>query len=269
MHSPKFAPVAPLPVLRKMTELGRDVVGDYHLLLAHDVLANETSWASWSQDLFTLQRVAGLADPIIIMDSSVIELGEPLDTASVIRAANVVNANVICLPDVIGDSAATKAFIRDFQNQMKTCDDAMELHNLTKLEYMFVPQGGRFEEYIDSIEFIADFDFIQWIGLPRDALALGVRSRRDLIDAVNLICPNKKIHLLGFSDNLMDDVLSARHAPNVMGIDSAVPIRAGLNHIRLKLSKGDYGKRGDYWSRGDLTRTALENLRYFRELLSR
>jgi hypothetical protein len=60
------------------------------------------------------------------------------------------------------------------------------------------------------------------------------------------------IHLLGFSDNILDDVACAR-MQIVKGIDSAVPIRAGLKGMDIRNAIHDrewstaLGPRGGFW----------------------
>lgn len=57
-------------------------------------------------------------------------------------------------------------------------------------------------------------------------------------------------HLLGFSDNVLDDIGCAR-VPWINGIDSAVLARAGLAGLGIDLCDFDWsnkvGPRGDFW----------------------
>jgi hypothetical protein len=205
--------------------------------------------------------------PYIIMDSSVIELGQPMGMDDILDAAAVVKADCIVLPDIIGDQQGTNKLVEEFADQVHNLDTKGNC-SFSDYSYMFVPQGKSLPEYTASLEFASQFDFITWVGLPRDALKFDVSSRRQLIDITNVLMPECCIHLLGFSDDLMDDVLSSKYAPNVVGIDSAVPVRAGQRHIELMLSRGDYGKRKDFWDNpGELTRQAIINCQRFRNFI--
>lgn len=263
----RFAPVGPLSVMWPLLSAGCEAIGNYHLLLAHDVLANPNSWRDWSNALRNMRwHLEGgkIQHPTIIMDSSVIELGKPMPMSKILQAAKIVNADVIVLPDVIGDQATTHALCYDFELAWR--GDSSELR---KYEYMFVPQGRDLAEYIDSLTFMeTHMDCVRWVGLPRDCHEHGIKSRRDLINIVNGFESRKgpyKIHLLGMSNHdLIDDVISCHHADNVVGIDSAVPLRAGWLYQEFKLTRTDYGKRGNFWKEAQLNTKILDNISYVR-----
>jgi hypothetical protein len=263
----KFAPVGPLGTMNYLLEKGVPVVGDYHLLLAHEVLANQAGWNLWANQVRIAHDRCGLSEPTFIMDTSVIELGMPMTANEILRAARTIRAQVLVLPDIIGDKEATHSQVEDYFTMLDTVDDEH-----IPLYHMFVPQGTSLPEYLDSLEWACQAtDLINWIGLPRDALQFdGITSRRTLIDACSVIMPGVPIHLLGMSDNILDDVLSCRHSPVIMGLDSAVPIRAGLKHMQLKLSVNDYGKRGNYWDTivdGSNGILPIVNMQWFREAI--
>lgn len=262
----KFAPVAPLALMNEMLDKGREVIGNYHLLLAHDVLANEDGWSLWAEELRASFASVFGESPTIIMDNSVIELGTPAPMEDIVRAAKIVDADVVVFPDVIGDAKATQQLITSFIAQLDSLD-SVDYFDAQNWEYMFVPQGTCLTEYIESMEFAVSTGIISWLGLPRDALKHGCSSRTQLIDAASLVAPHMKIHLLGFSDDLVDDFKSVHYHPNVVGIDSAVPVRAGQNGIEFRLSQSDYGKRGNYWEHSTLSNLAIANIARTRDLL--
>jgi hypothetical protein len=242
-----------------MTDLGSSIVGPYHLLLAHDVIDNEVAFRRWAEELRLLYSAQGKDEEVcIIMDSSVIELGHPMPLEACLDAGMMVRADVVVLPDVIGDAAGTLDFVRQAYNRVRNMGDAPEI--------MFVPQGKTLAEYVSSIEAVANYEWIQWIGLPRDALQF-MKSRMDLLLACQILCPHKKIHMLGFSDNILDDFICCSTGI-VHGIDSAVPVRAGMKSIEFKLSVDDYGKREDYWhNEKPITPTAVRNITNVRRWL--
>ena len=194
----RFAPVAPVALLQEMIKWGEQVVGPYHLLLAHDVLANRDAFADWAKELrasITKSFISGYVD--IIMDSSVIELGAPVSIDTILEAAEVVDATTIVLPDIIGDQEATHELVAS----------ALERKDVTRYKTMFVPQGKTIEEYVASLEVAALFNWGTCIGLPRDAHEYEV-PRRDLALVSRMLMPDRPIHLLGFSNHdLIEDFL--------------------------------------------------------------
>ncbi len=250
--TPQFAPVGPLPLLRDLLIRSPSTLGGYHLLLAHDVLNNQTEWAEWSKAM----KIANGGHHHVIMDSSVIELGAPVDIEHIVAAAEVVGARTIVLPDIIGDFEATMALI----------DDAMRNEHVNKFRTMLVPQGMTLEQYIQSLEAFRQFNF-DYIGLPRDATRW-MPSRAPLAHLCWIMHPTKEIHLLGMSnESIADDFITAITCRNIMGIDSAVPVRAGQKNIRFSLARTDYGPRGEYWDSRAATTQAIDNICYVRELL--
>jgi hypothetical protein len=119
----------------------------------------------------------------------------------------------------------------------------------------------------------------QLVRMPRVDLLCVPRVLREVLGTRMLITmmigmkyPAIKVHLLGFSNDLLDDVATAR-LPNVHGIDSAVPIRAGMVGMELSLHTGyfDPGPRGDFWGRAlvekDMRLVAM-NIAEFRKWIS-
>lgn len=251
----RFAPVAPVALLEDIMRHGPDAIGGYHLLLAHDVNANKDAFREW----VTLMRAhLERHDICVIMDSSVIELGAPIPLDDILEASEVVRADVVVLPDVIGDHEATHDLV----------DAACSNPELAKYKTMFVPQGICWVEYIASLEAAQKYNWGTSIGLPRDAHKW-LPSRRHLARASRMISPDKPIHMLGFSNfSITDDFFTCRSVEGIVGIDSAVPVRAGQASKPFTLSQTDYGERGDYWEHKHITQQALTNINYVRQLLS-
>src|SRR5690242_2299971 len=91
----KFAPVCPIKVLSQLTP---ENSGDYHLLLAHDVADKAQEYKNW----FGRHR-----NMTVIMDNSVIELGNAVDLKTIKKACDAVDITTIVLPDVLLDGRAT------------------------------------------------------------------------------------------------------------------------------------------------------------------
>ena len=217
----RFAPIAPLNVLRTMKERGQ--LGNFHLLLAHEVTKNPGEFHSIFHDVPNLT---------VIMDNGVVELGEPV-TADVMEFACItVPPKYIVLPDVIGDRNKTLELLGKWFSAYK------EVANNCGADLIGVIQG----EYTSELLKCADvYEDGSWgariaIGIPRwITKKLGSRMG---ITAVLAARHNhlKPIHLLGFSDNLMDDMACAR-IPGVIGIDSSLPVLLGANARSISLDE--------------------------------
>jgi hypothetical protein len=215
----KFAPVAPIQVVSKMDPLA---CGDYHLLLAHDVADKAQEYRRFfgSHQNFT-----------VIMDNSVIELGGAVDLKTIRKACEAVDSTTVVLPDVLLDAKAT----------VEQCTAALghwpdtfrDLFGTTpgRRGFMIVPQGRTLAEFAWCASQFASHPDINFWGVPRN-LVKEVGSRERAIDIVSAINPHRRIHMLGFSDDMVDDVLVAKDR-RVEGIDSAVPIRCGTLGIEL------------------------------------
>jgi hypothetical protein len=227
----KFAPVCPINIVSKLSP---STCGDYHLLLAHDVAAKAKEYSMF----FGLHR-----NMDIIMDNSVIELGGAVDLKVVKAACHAVDTTSVVLPDVLLDAQAT----------IESCTKALDVWpnafadlfgvNNTR-GFMIVPQGKTLAEFAWCAQQFASHPKINYWGVPRN-LVEHIGSRRDAIDIVSALNPHRDIHMLGFSDNICDDVICAKDR-RVNGIDSAVPLRAGTLGIEFSFNTV-MPKRGDWW----------------------
>jgi hypothetical protein len=254
----RFAPVAPVKILKHLKDVG--MFGDYHLLLAHDVADQKN--ADQFSSLF-LERDRGT---FVIMDNSLVELGEPVDEFTMAYACELVRPNVVVLPDKLWDSAAT------IEMHKRAID---KWSKLGMTSFMAVLQGKNRQGILDCIKAFMDDPAIKMWAVPR-VIGQDYGTRMGFIKRLRDIDPHRPIHLLGFSDNIIDDMLCAK-IPGVAGIDSAVPIRAGLHKIWFgdthDLATAKIPKRGNYWdtdpAKCDLESLSLmsQNLQYIRMLL--
>lgn len=232
----RFAPVVPLEVARNMKAGG--FLGSYHLLLAHDVMAHVDEYVEVYGSPF-----ANLEDPhrTIIMDNSLIELGRPMPVEEVMNAATVVGAKYFVLPDHLGDFHGTKKVVEEAYNRFLALK-----HLYPIMTPIVVIQGRNASEYMNLAEWAQMHKCA--ISVPRDAVKR-VGSRARLLMDIYRKYPTALIHLLGFSDDILDDISCARMI-NVMGIDSAMPIRAALQGIPFTLESDiskQVGPRRNYW----------------------
>lgn len=257
----KFAPVVPIPVADAYHKAG--MLGDYHLLLAHDVIKHPGDY----------HRLYCSDDNLIIMDNSVIELGYPLGLDEMREAIGIVHADVFVLPDRLLDYSGT----------MDSVHEALDMWGeliTDRTGAMAVPQGANYGEWLDCVDDLLNLGGISWLGIPRNVKEkLGVSRVRAIEDVRRMAAlslhPDIKLHLLGFSDNLRDDVEAVRmgirlYPEMVKGIDSAVPSRLGMrDQLPISLDNPIHSARGDWWDNpGDMNDLAITNVTTFRSWLA-
>jgi hypothetical protein len=236
----KFAPVAPARIYEAFAE--HRYVPEQILLLAHDVVQHEKAY----EGLFD--------DPIwentnIIMDNSVVELGEAADANMVLEAASIVGADVVVLPDILGKGEeSTRATVAAWPHWY------WEFRDYQK---MILIQGNSLKDWLHSAECMMHLE-PDWVGIPRIAedtfCNREVLHRFQLVDFAHSLFPEAQIHLFGFSNHIHWDLYSASH-PWVTSIDSAVPLRLSSNFIFTE----PQGKRGDWWETAKFTQQMITN----------
>lgn len=250
----KFAPVCPIHIAEGLQQ--DNALGRYHLLLAHDILNEPERYG----DLF--KNMIGTK----ILDNSVIELGTSVDINVIAKAAKIVKANVIVLPDVLLNAEQTIIDCRKaYVEWSKVLSDELDYY----WSFMFVPQGKTRAEFAACAEALSDLSSIRWWGIPRNYNIQGLGSRVDAVNICKATAPDRNIHLLGFSDDIVDDVLSSR-SQHVTGIDSAVPLRAASAGMRMSMNLPDLGRRGDWWDNPNTTydQQMATNCSLFRKWIS-
>ncbi len=211
----QFAPVAPIQMLEQLHQ--EYILGTYHLLLAHHVLEQPDRF----QRLFDQHNRS-----TIIMDNSIVELGDSASDTKVLEACKVLQELpgtkhwiIPVLTDVMGSGEKTR--------EAAATSYAWWRDNAPGWPLMVVAQGEDLADFMKTVDFFfADpqaFPGIEYVGIPRILTDL-VGSRREAIAYVDAICPQTAVHLLGFSNNVPDDIMCANIA-SVEGIDSAVPLR--------------------------------------------
>lgn len=257
-----FAPVVPLSVAAALREDG--MLGGYHLLLAHDVLADPNGYKE-------VYRPYMDGTPMnIIMDNSLIELGYPMEMKDVLEAARVVGAKQIVLPDELGEMQFTLKAVWDAMDKWYT----LPLSETAGITPIGVVQGKTLTECTTCLQEFRNLGIN--ISIPR-VLYKYLGSRAEIAVIAHMKFGFQNIHLLGFSENILDDIACTR-LPGVAGIDSAVPIRAAYKHMTMEpLSEyfdRDVGPRGNYWDvkPGDLdsvqSSLVVQNIRQVRKWIN-
>lgn len=224
----KFAPVVPPQLLLQMKH--HNLFGNYHLLLAHDVKDQRPLYEEILED-----RRRG-DDVFIIMDNSLIELGYPADTQTIVEACEVAKPDCVVLPDYLNDKNKT------IEASAKAVE---EWRGADLPPYMGVVQGKNYGEYMSCAKALIDMG-CEYLSIPRIATeTLG--SRKSITEAIYRE-HKVRMHLLGFSNvRFFDDLLSVQ-CEGVMGIDSAVPIRLGAQGLPVTVNNClNIGPRGNYW----------------------
>lgn len=251
----RFAPVAPVHVLEQLEKTND--LGHYHLVLTHDVVKNKKRF----HDLFHYYTHK---NDTIIVDNSVIELGQPVEDIAMVEDAVSVFAHschptIAVLPDVLLDCKATVKATEKGLNAWA----ASNVRNMfgERISLMFVPQGQDWKEILECAEVFEGVPEIRWIGVARNFLSI-LPSRQDITQVLHAMFPQCRFHLLGFSDDLVDDILCTR-LPYVAGIDSAVPLRI---QTPISLVEEVYPPRGTWWDDvKEVTPLMLANLRKVRK----
>jgi len=218
-------------------------------MLAHDVVLQRHNYRPV---IDYIHRGGGF----IILDNSLIELGEPVSFEVMREAVSIVQPSCIVLPDKLGDKDATITMSRG----------ASKLWNELHVPFMAVPQGQTLDELAECAQVLAAIQGVMYFGLPRFFTST-TGTRRNAVSLLRRFLPKIPIHLLGFSDNVIDDIYCAR-MEGVMGIDSAAPIRAGYHNIDFVSQYFDIKApppRGDFWETKALPSTlVLSNLEMVR-----
>lgn len=252
---PKFAPVAPIQVLEGLYAAGPQVFGNYHLLLAHHTVEHEGRF----KDLFKRMSDDG-HHVTVIMDNSIVELGSAVDNEMIAEAVNIIKEGdhtvYPVLPDVMGDGLSTR----------REVDKAYPIweHEMPGDGFVAVCQGVDFQDYEESLEMFGDkkrFPSIAMLSIPR-VLTKNIGSRVKPALKMRDYIGSHKIHFLGFSDDISDDLDSVAIIPEA-AIDSAVPLR-----VRECFGEfTDAGKRpADWFETAQVDKRMIDNLQTARFL---
>lgn len=242
MKQLKFAPVAPVHMLELMHP---DHLGDYHLILAHDVAEKGERYKKIFERLYN----EGF-DPFIIMDNSVIELGHPVGREVMEEACRWVRPSCLVLPDVMKNKNETLKLLRS------TLQDWRKSPFLEGIPFMAVPQGKTLVELLACAGEMHNMlaDELKYWGFGKFVQEL-LGSRRPLVAQMvkmeYIWRTNRRFHMLGFGDkDIGDDIAICRdYRDHIMGIDSAVPLRMGQKGVLIELTGNPVEPRGDFWTR--------------------
>lgn len=254
----RYSPIGPLKVLTQLQNARK--LGNYLLILCHDVMKHPDGYAALLSGDLSLGEHEASQREFIILDNSVIELGEAMHAQKLLEVAELIRPDCIVLPDILGDTGAT----------IEAARNASELKD-SPFGLMKVPQGETTEDLVTCIRWLYEnmnregHDDI-W-GIPR-WISNKFGSRQSIVQYINQLCESPRIHLLGMSKHLEDD-LRCCSFPNVMGIDSANPLVAGSRHAKMRIGDAHHYSRDAYWDWDrEFTSAMWDNVNYVRERIA-
>jgi hypothetical protein len=239
--------VAPSNILNELNWRG------YHperaLLLPHDVVEHEDAYRR------LLGNRGWTATEHVVMDNGAFELDAPVDSETVWRAVDITEPTCVVLPDHILDNKATVRAVESALN------DWIPLAAVHHTDLMVIPQGKTWEEWCMCAEALAHHDTIQWWGIARNVRDINGVSRQKAVQFCLALNPSRKVHLFGFSEDRVDDIITAS-MPEVAAIDSTEPIRAGCLQQQFSITGPSLPPRGDWWNTATWDLMVLDNLNY-------
>lgn len=243
----QFAPVCPLPIARQLAKADPEAFGNYHLVIATEVLKDPLGYHEfWAGREGTL-----------IIDNGVIEEGAAVDIRLLAAAATLVRASIVIIPDVIGDAEETIYL---------AAANSMPLRRLLPqgTELMGVIQAQTVEE-ARLCQMAFDEQLIDWTAVPKGYRERNVGSRAAMAHSV------MARHILGFSNtNDIDDDAAAAQVAG--GIDAATPIWMAAVGLTMDKMSPEIPRPKDYWSWQELPPPQLDraifNIRTVRSWLN-
>lgn len=206
---------------------------NFQMALAHLVLESDR-YATW----FRTQALLGC---YVVVDNGMLE-GATLSMEEILRAAALVGASEIVLPDVLGDCVAT---------MMATQWALREIPPTLRLQKMGVPQGETPERWLECYRAMCDTPNIDVIGIAgiTDELFQNHGGRMGLclaLSTLGLVRTGTPYHLLGMKSDPREVESYAACFPWIRSIDSQLPVLCGQLGVRFPYMPDD----GE-WARPD------------------
>jgi hypothetical protein len=187
---------------------------DFDFALAQIILANEQYANSY--------RNRG--SRLLIMDNGANELDKPLLVSDILRAAELVDPDVVIAPDVPGDALAT---LSKFQEFIKC--------NL-QFGVMGVVQGHTIDECLLCANEYLKYDLVWCLGVPCDVLCQKTdplvkmsACRKELVAVLTKL--GMSLHLLGVS--LPEELSAYKNNKRVISVDTGTPLLYALKGTRF------------------------------------
>ena len=179
-------------------------------------------------------REASERGEYVILDNSIIELGQPMATDELLRAIDLIHPTEFVCQDYPRDPATTHFWAMEKGAELKKRYPDMKL--------MVVPQWGQgkvFEDWWASFLWLRNLPFIDTIGLPKFIRGgRGVAAQR--LEQDPMLRLDKEFHLLGTWGNPVE-VRDMTRYKWIRGVDSKAPVRFGQYGIALHPAVGLLG----------------------------
>lgn len=235
----ELAIITPIPLLHKYATKSK-----YHMALAHLVLESMGYAAFYGK--------RSQLGEYVILDNSIIELGDAVDVATLVKAAGHVGASEIILPDVYQDCNGTLKLI---EHAIRYDYDKLKDYKL-----MAVPQGKTQQDWLYCYQTICrEFPQIEVIGIPKSTSEFmsDNSGRVNLVQHMythGLVKYDKEYHLLGCHNNPIEIRQMAVHRW-IRGVDTCVPVLYGQLGINFHRDKGVLidrpANKPDFYSKDD------------------
>ncbi len=194
-----------------------------HLVLIH-LLEESESYAQKIRDL------RNMGDHIIL-DNSAFELGGSVDDDLIIKWANLLRPQEVVVPDVYHDKKATIERFQKFKSRITEFT--------YKPQFMTVPQGNDFEEWLECLHYLMKQSIGDVIGINEECADWfkenGSYSTRVplLREVESLLKDKRQVHLLGMDEALQECVNVPELFPWVRSTDSSKAVVYGMYGIHL------------------------------------
>jgi len=177
----------------------------YHMALAQYVLNDERY-----QKVYKMMHDL---DHFIILDNGAAENGVPLDIKDIVKAANLVGADEVVMPDVLDDIDGTLSRTHAALPYIPARYRAM------------VPQGKNWGQWTECLREMINMGCATICIAKRYEALSGGRAEALSIIMKNYWAWNHHIHLLGCYRRPLYEIRSAlKMYPQVRGIDTAAPV---------------------------------------------
>jgi len=155
----------------------------------------------------------------IILDNGAAE-GNMCTPDELFRAAELVHATEIVLPDELGDPAKTLVMAEEFFDKWKT----------EGYQYMVVLHAKSFVSGMAMVDLYADLPGVTTIGLPRSLLnidkSLRINLARTIVDKYK---ERFKVHLLGTNVTWAKEIyFAAKYTPEIRSVDTSMPFNYAI-----------------------------------------